>query len=183
MLSLPALTSRCERGALARERQSSREVRTSWSRLRSQPLDQNTGPVDRPTPTAEPKLLYVGANPWVSRVDWRVRDGLELAVRLSVSRCVSLTHCLFKGHHKWVFASKVLINKKCCLSCFSVDDLSRRDVCVIKSLNCVCLFLPRQKNDCEKKLIFISLRAHGRTGPTPVSVHTWPSNKGFISKS
>ncbi len=39
------------------------------------------------------------------------------------------------------------------------------------------------KNDCEKKLIFISLRARRRTGPTLVSVHTWPGNKSFISKS
>lgn len=112
--------------------------------------------------------------------NWRIRDGLE---RVVICLSLHFSHSLpFKGHHKWVFASKVLINKKCCLSCFSLGDLSHWDVCVIKSLNCVCLpYLV--KNDCEKKLIFISLRACWRTGPTLVSVHTWPGNKGFISKS
>ncbi len=66
-----------------------------------QPLDQNTGPVDRPTPTVDPKPLDIGSNPWVSR----------LCSYLSLSAFLSLIAFL-KVTINGFFASKVLINKK-----------------------------------------------------------------------
>lgn len=64
------------------------------------------------------------ADRWVSRL---LIGGYEILPTLP---CGYLPLCeilafvaFFKGHHKWVFASEVLINKKCCLTCFLVDDL------------------------------------------------------------
>lgn len=65
-------------------------------------------------------------------------DGLELAGWLSVSHCIFLTHCFLKVTINGFLPLRSWLIKNV-LSCFSVDDLSHRDVRVIKSLNCVCL--------------------------------------------
>lgn len=135
LLSLPALTSRCERRALAGERFAPHGAVFFFSLL-----IKTQGPLigsPHEQPTVDPKLLYIGTNAWVEQLEdtrW------SWACRVVICLSPHFSHSLpFKGHHKWVFASEVLINKKCCLSCFSVEDLSHRDVCVIKSLNCICL--------------------------------------------